>query len=104
MIKVIKTTTRPNNTIPFFEDIEESPAGYKQYINDNFIANKKMIKTEHSRSKDGLVITTVMTWSDEDSFLDLCTDEYCANNYHNKVNQYNILNGIASEVIIIKPE
>lgn len=104
MIKVIKTTTRPNNSIPFFEDIEEAPADYKKYVYDNFIANKKMLKTENLRSSDELVITTVMTWSDEDSFLDLCTDEYCINRYLYKVNQYNILNDIFTEIIIVKSD
>jgi len=104
MLRIIKTQVRTSLDVPFYDDTASSnDPEYRKYVYNNFIANNKLIKTERAISEDGLTMTILMTWDSEDSFLDLCTDEFCGK-YLIRANQYNMLNGIASDIRIDKSE
>lgn len=104
MIRSTHTLVRPDKSILFYDEIEEASTEYKSYIYNNFIKNKRMIKSEKTLSEDGLTLTTTMLWDNEDSFLDLCTDEFLFNDRIHKVNVYNVTNGIQSDVFVTKVE
>jgi hypothetical protein len=88
MYQVVREQIRPSVDIEFFSVIKHVPA-VANYWNDNIVKTGKHISSVHSLSDDGLVMTTVMTYSSKDAWYDMTSDEYLNDNLFSVQREYN---------------
>ena len=85
-ITKIRTSTRPNTNIRFFEATEEDI----QYISDKYVETGKRISRVVELKNNGLTQLITTVWKDQSAF-----DEWSAEVvYHQDANNYNTNNNI----------
>lgn len=95
MFQVTRTFTRPSTTIPFFDarSAEGTSDQFKAYFLENYINPGKSLGITHTVSSDGLVLTAISLWDNEESYNQFMADPSCASAV-SFAQQYNNDNGI----------
>lgn len=89
---VTRTHTRPNTEVNWYTAAPILTTEYKNWMNDNWIANNKLTM-QHVFSEDGLTMTVTITCQDEQTWNDLvASPEHIA--FQAEKASYNNANGI----------
>lgn len=102
MFKTIRTQTRPDTSVSFF-DAQTSPLitqEFKQYLWTTYMSTGKLISTTNDTSADGLVLTTTVLWDSEASLDQFNVDETIISNFKNIITDYCTVNNIIDETVI----
>lgn len=91
MIRITKTQTRPDTSIPFYESKDQA---VNEHFYSKFIKSLKLLADVKIMSKDKLTLVSVLDWGSVEDYLDLLTDEYCYLNIVIPTNEYNARNNI----------
>lgn len=96
MIRITKTQTRVDTSVPFFDAKDDAA---KIYFYNKFIKNLKFIADIKTLSNDKLTLVSVSDWASVEDYLDLLTDEYCYINIVLPSKEYNKNNNIILTVV-----
>ena len=96
MIKITRTSTRPNTDIPFFSP-EKS---FNDYFVKTYVETGKVTRAETTLSEDGLTKTVVNLYSSEADMIEARDDAVVIDGYITKSVIYNNENGITSTVLV----
>lgn len=102
MYKTVKTQTRPNLNVPFFDvgNSTEIAESTKLYYVDTYINTGKVISQNATVSEDGLVKSNTMIWRSQEDFDAFRNDEQIQTGMMSITAAYNTTNGITSELTI----
>ena len=100
MIKRTTVLTRTSTAIPFPNVLEEGqtlfPEEVKTYLVENYVNTNKIAFGDRTLSPDGLELTIVTTWADNNALVEFNIDPFIINNLVAVRNEYITENAIQS--------
>ena len=98
MIKKTTVLTRTSTAIPFPNVMEEGqtlfPEEVKTYLVEKYVNTNKIVFGDRTLSPDGLELTIVTSWADNNALAEFTVDPFIINNLVAVRNEYITANGI----------
>jgi hypothetical protein len=92
MVTITTRLTRPSLDVEFYQPSEE----YKKYFQEKYIVTNKILNVRKLDDTD-LIVTTEVTWDNEQSIKEFLADEFCYVNFVLPRQQYSHQNNIKIE-------
>jgi hypothetical protein len=105
MLKVTRIYRRSEPDILFYHEIQGENPSVDQYMYQNYISTKKIIKSSRMLSDDKLEFRSSLIWESYEDFFDFITDIFLARSFdHANSKKYEDNHGITMQIIIEKLE